>query len=75
MVVDCPVGVVVKVFVPHKVYYHVIGEYPLGIHNEQGEDVKLFHCQYDLGFTDIYNPVPDRNTNLQLEFLSTWHQN
>jgi hypothetical protein len=57
MVVDCPVGVVVKVFVPHKVYYHVIGEYPLGIHNEQGEDVKLFHCQYDLGFTDIYNPV------------------
>ena len=57
MIVDCSVGVVVKTFVPHKVYYHVIGEYPAGIHDEQGEDVKLFHCQHDFGFTDIYNPI------------------
>jgi len=57
MIVDCSVGVVVKIFVPHKVYYHVIGEYPARIHDEQGEDVELFHCQHDFGFTDIYNPI------------------
>ncbi len=57
MIVDCSVGVVVKTFVPHKVYYHVIGEYPAGIHDEQGEDVKLFHCQHDLGLADIYQSV------------------
>ena len=57
MIVDCSVGVVVKIFVPHKVYYHVIGEYPAGIHDEQGEDVKLFHCQHDLGLADIYQSV------------------
>ena len=57
MIVDCSVGVVVKTFVPHKVYYHVIGEYPAGIHDEQGKDVKLFYRQHDLGLTDIYNSV------------------
>ncbi len=31
MIVDCSVGVVVKTFVPHKVYYHVIGEYAAGM--------------------------------------------
>ena len=53
MIVDCSVGVVVKTFVPHK----VLGEYPAGIHDEQGEDVKLFHCQHDLGLADIYQSV------------------
>ena len=57
MIVDCSVGVVVKTFVPHKVYYHVIGEYAAGIHDEQGKDVKLFYRQHDLGLTDIYNSV------------------
>ena len=57
MVVDCSVGVVVKIFVPHKVYYHVIGEYPARIHDEQGEDVELFHCQHDLSLADIYQSV------------------
>ena len=57
MIIDCPAGVVVKIFVPYQIYYHVIGEYPARIHDEQGEDVKLFHCQHDLSFTDIYNPV------------------
>ena len=57
MIVDCSVRVVVQIFVPHKVYYHVIGEYPTGIHDEQGEDVKLFHCQHDLSLADIYQSV------------------
>lgn len=57
MIVDCSVRVVVQIFVPHKVYYHVIGEYPTGIHDEQGEDVKLFHCQQDFSFMDIYQSV------------------
>jgi len=57
MIVDCSVGVVVQIFVPHKVYYHVIGEYAAGIHDEQGKDVKLFHCQHDLGLADIYQSV------------------
>lgn len=57
MIVDRSVGVVVQIFVPHKVYYHVIGEYPAGIHDEQGEDVKLFHCQHYLSVTDIYGSV------------------
>ena len=34
MIVDCPVGVVVKIFVPHEVYYHLIGEYAARIHDE-----------------------------------------
>ena len=34
MITDCPMRIVVEIFVPHKVYYHVIGEYPVGIHNE-----------------------------------------
>ena len=57
MVIDCSVGVVVKIFVPYKVYYHVIGEYAAGIHDKQGEDVKLLHCQHDLGLTDIHQSV------------------
>ena len=57
MIVDCPAGVVVKIFMPHKVYYHVVSEYPLGIHNEQGKYVKLFHCQHDLCFADIHNSI------------------
>ena len=34
MIVDCSVGVVVKIFVPHEVYYHLIGEYAARIHDE-----------------------------------------
>ena len=56
MIIDCPVGVVVKIFVPYQVYYHVVGKYPAGIHDEQGEDVKLFHCQHDLGLIDTHDP-------------------
>ena len=57
MVVDCSAGIVVKIFVPYKINNHVIGEYPAGIHDEQGKDVKLFYRQHDLGLTDIYNSV------------------
>lgn len=57
MVIDCPVGVVVEIFVPYKVCYHVIGEYPAGIHDEQSEDVELFHRQHDLGLVDTHNPI------------------
>ena len=57
MIVDCSVGVVVEIFVPYKVYYHVIGEYPAGIHDKQCEDIKLFHCQHNLGLADIYQSV------------------
>ena len=57
MIVDRPVGVVVQIFVPHKVYYHIISQHPAGIHDEQGEDVKLFYRQHDLGFTNIYQSV------------------
>ena len=57
MVVDCPVGIVVEIFVPYKVCYHVVGEYPAGIHDEQGKDVKLFCRQHDLGVTNIYQSV------------------
>ena len=52
MIVDCPAGIVIQIFVPYKVYNHVIGEYPVGIHDEQGEDVKLFCRQYNLSFVD-----------------------
>ena len=34
MIIDRPAGVVVEIFVPHKVYYYVVGEYPAGIHDE-----------------------------------------
>ena len=34
MVIDCPAGIVVKIFMPYKVNNHVIGEYPAGIHDE-----------------------------------------
>ncbi len=57
MIIDCPAGVVVEAFVPHKVDNHVVGKYPSGIHDEQGEDVKLFRCQHDLGITNIHNPI------------------
>lgn len=57
MVIDCPVGVVVEIFVPYKVCYHVIGEYPMGIHDEQSKDVELFHRQHDLGLVDTHNPI------------------
>ena len=57
MIVDCSMRVVVKIFVPHKVYYHIISQHPAGIHDEQGEDVKLFYCQQDFSFMDIYQSV------------------
>ena len=57
MIVDRSVGVVVEIFVPYKVYYHVISEYPAGIHDKQCEDIKLFHCQHNLGLADIYQSV------------------
>ena len=34
VIVDCPVGVVVEIFMPYKVNNHVIGENPMGIHDE-----------------------------------------
>ena len=45
MVIDCPARVVVKVFVPYQVRYHIVGEHTVWIHDEQGKDVKLFCCQ------------------------------
>ena len=57
MIVERSVGVVVEIFVPYKVYCHVIGEYPAGIHDKQCEDIKLFHCQHNLGLADIYQSV------------------
>lgn len=57
MVVYRPAGVVVKIFVPYQVYYHVIGKYPAGIHDKQSKDVKLFHRQHNLGVTNIYQSV------------------
>ena len=54
MVVYCPVGVIVKIFVPYKINNHVICEYPAGVHNEQSKYVKLFHCQHDLSLANIY---------------------
>lgn len=57
MIIDRPTGVVVKIFVPHKIYDHVVGEYPVGIHDEQSKNVKFLCCQYNFGFTDIYNPI------------------
>ena len=57
MIIDCSVRIIIKIFVPYKVCYHVIGEYPARIHNEQSEDVKLFYRQHNLGFTNIYQSV------------------
>ena len=57
MIVDCSAGVVVKIFVPHKVYYHIISQHPAGIHDKQSKDVKLFHCQHGLGLANIYQSV------------------
>ncbi len=57
MIIDCSAGVIVKVFMPYKVHYHVVSEYPMWIHNEQSEDVKLFHRQRNLSFTDIHNSI------------------
>ena len=34
MIIDRPAGVVVEIFVPYQVYYHVVGKYPAGIHDE-----------------------------------------
>ena len=57
MIIDCSMGVIAEIFVPHKVYYHIISQHPAGIHDEQCEDVKLFHGQHDFGLTDIYQSV------------------
>jgi hypothetical protein len=39
MMVDRSVGVVIKIFVPHKVCYYIIGKYAAGVHNEQSEQL------------------------------------
>ena len=39
MTVDRSVGVVIKIFVLHKVCYHIIGKYAAGVHNEQSEQL------------------------------------
>lgn len=57
MIIDRPAGVVVKIFVPYQVYYHVIGKFPAGIHDKQGKDVKLLHRQQDFSATNIYQSV------------------
>ena len=54
MIIDCPAGIAVEIFVPHKVYDHVVSEYSAWIHNEQGKDVKFLHRQHNLSFTDAY---------------------
>ena len=48
MIADCPVGVVIQIFVPYEVNDHVVSKNPAGIHDEQGEDVKLLYGQPDL---------------------------
>ena len=57
MIADCPVGVVIQIFVPYEVNDHVVSKNPAGIHDEQGENVKLFCCQFDF-------PTLDRNESL-----------
>ena len=47
MIADCPVGVVIQIFVPYKVNDHIVSKNPAGIHDEQGEDVELLCGQPD----------------------------
>ena len=44
MIIDCPAGVIIKIFVPYKVYNHIISQYPVRIHNKQSKDIEfLYH--------------------------------
>ena len=47
MVVDSLAGIVIKSLMPYEVYNHFIGEYTLGVHDQQGEYVKLLYGQFD----------------------------
>ncbi len=54
MIVNGSAGIVVQIFVPYKVHDHVVGEYPVGIHDNQSEDIELFCRQFNLRFMDIH---------------------
>lgn len=43
MIIDCPTGVIIKIFVPYKVHDHIISEYPVRIHNEQSKDIEFLY--------------------------------
>ena len=65
MIADCSVGVVIQIFVPYEVDNHVVSKNPAGIHDEQGEDVKLLCRQFDL------LPVNQNQSLLQAEIQIT----
>lgn len=71
MVADCSVGVVIQIFVPYKVNNHVVSKNPAGIHDEQGEDVKLLRCQPD--FLSMNRNEPLLQAEVQFSILNFSH--
>ena len=57
MVVDSFAGIIIGILMPHEVYNHFIGEYTLGIHNQQGKYVKFLCGQFDFSPRDTDNAV------------------
>ena len=43
MIIDFPAGVIIKIFVPYKVYNHIISQYPVRIHNKQSKDIEFLY--------------------------------
>ncbi len=67
MVVDSFAGIVIKILMPHDVYDHFIGEYTLGVHDQQGEYVKLLCGQFDFLPRDADNAV--LQTKMQISYM------
>ena len=57
MVIDGFPGIIGVVFVPDHIHDNLISKYPVRIHNEQKEDVKLFYSQGDFLLMDNHTPV------------------
>ena len=71
MIADCPVGVVIQIFVPYKVNDHIVSKNPPGIHDEQGEDVELLCGQPD--FLSMNRNEPLLQAEVQFSILNFSH--
>lgn len=50
MIIDCSAGIIVEIFVPYEVDYHVICKHPVWIHDKKSKNVKFFCSEPNLGF-------------------------
>lgn len=57
MVANGLLNIAVELYIPDPFRNHGVGNHTVGIHNQQGEYVKLFRRQTDFMATNTYRPA------------------